>query len=44
MSEEFVKPKPKSRNPLLNEDEYLRRLEIIIKRDFYPELYRMDGG
>ncbi|CAD8111920.1 unnamed protein product [Paramecium primaurelia] len=44
MSDEFPVPKPKQRmeSNVLPEEEYLRRLEIIIKRDYYPELYKLD--
>lgn len=29
----------KKRKNILDEDEYLEKLEKIIKRDFFPELY-----
>ena len=41
---EFVRPKPKVKlsSNILDEDEYLAKLEAIIKRDFFPELKQLE--
>ena len=45
MGDEFPVPKPKVKmeGNVLTEEEYLRRLEVIIKRDYYPELFKLDN-
>ncbi len=37
--EVWNKPKPKA----VEEDEYYRRIEEIIRRDFYPDLVKLDA-
>jgi protein DGCR14 len=41
---EFARPKPKVRplSNVMDEDEYLAKLEAIIKRDFFPELKTLE--
>lgn len=38
--EEFKRPEPK--DIVINEDEYLKCLEEIIQREYYPELYKIN--
>ena len=35
----WIKPKPKA----VEEDDYYQRIETIIRRDFYPDLLKLDA-
>lgn len=35
----WVKPKPKA----VEEDEYYQKIEAIIRRDFYPDLVKLEA-